>query len=438
MVMSDPIQLEGARARIRAGREAPPPQSEDDYRGDQAPCAPFADEGPQAELSLPQASIKFTPTPFVYRDPSGIPRRQFVYGRHLIRGFVSATVAPAGIGKSSLILADTVSMGAGRNLIGVKPAKPLRVWYVNLEDPREEIERRIAAICLHYSIEAADLHNRLFFDGRETEIVIAEQAKTGGVRIAKPVEEALVSALLANEVDALLIDPFVSTHRVSENDNMAIDAVVKAFCRIANEADCAIELVHHVRKTGGAEITAEDGRGASALVAAARSVRVLNPMSDKEASDVGVGEFRRYHFRADNGKANLAPPGTKAVWYKLTSVPLGNGNADVASDEGDQIGVVTPWQWPDALNGVTVSDLCRVQSAIAGGKWRENSQAKDWAGYAVAKVLSLDVGQRADKARIATMLKTWIKNGALVIVEGLDEKRKPRSFIEVGAIDDES
>jgi putative transcriptional regulator len=30
------------------------------------------------------------------------PRRQFVYGRHLIRGFLSATVAPGGVGKSAL------------------------------------------------------------------------------------------------------------------------------------------------------------------------------------------------------------------------------------------------------------------------------------------------------------------------------------------------
>src|SRR5476649_1186351 len=51
---------------------------------------------------------------------------------------------------------------------------------------------------------------------------------------------------------------------------------------------------------------------------------------------------------------------------------------------------VTRWEPPDALDGVTVSNLRAVQSAIASGRWRENSQAKDWAGYAVAKVLSID------------------------------------------------
>ena len=30
------------------------------------------------------------------------------------------------------------------------------------------------------------------------------------------------------------------------------------------------------------------------------------------------------------------------------------------------------------------------------------------------------------------LLKTWIQNGMFVVVEGLDEKREKRSYIEVG------
>ena len=119
------------------------------------------------------------------------------------------------------------------------------------------------------------------------EIVLATQG-TGGAELTKPVEDGLINALRAAQIDVLIVDPFVSAHRVSENDNMAIDLVAKTFGRIAEKANCAVELVHHVRKTNGAEITAEDGRGASALIAAARSVRVLNPMSKEEAASAGV------------------------------------------------------------------------------------------------------------------------------------------------------
>lgn len=105
---------------------------------------------------------RFRPTPFRWRDPATIPRRQFVFGTHLIRGFVALTVAPGGVGKSSLAIGEAVSMASGENLLGVRPGRPLRVWYVNLEDPREEIERRVAAVCLHFEIDPASLKDRLF------------------------------------------------------------------------------------------------------------------------------------------------------------------------------------------------------------------------------------------------------------------------------------
>jgi hypothetical protein len=37
-----------------------------------------------------------TATPFVWIDPASIPKREFLYGRHYIRGFMSTTIAPGG------------------------------------------------------------------------------------------------------------------------------------------------------------------------------------------------------------------------------------------------------------------------------------------------------------------------------------------------------
>jgi hypothetical protein len=123
----------------------------------------FPDEQPMRvsapePSSAPSAStVLYKPTAYVFRNPSQIPRRQFVYGKHLTRGSVSATVAPGGVGKSSLKLVDAVAMAVGRNLLGDKPIAPLRVWYINLEDERVEVERRVAAICLYFNINAEDL-----------------------------------------------------------------------------------------------------------------------------------------------------------------------------------------------------------------------------------------------------------------------------------------
>jgi hypothetical protein len=62
---------------------------------------------------------------------------------------------------------------------------------------------------------------------------------------------------------------------------------------------------------------------------------------------------------------------------------------------------------------------------------RSDSQAKDW-GVAVAKVLNLDATNKAHRAKIAALLKTWIANRMLVVVEAEDASRRKRFFIEVG------
>jgi hypothetical protein len=46
--------------------------------------------------------------------------------------------------------------------------------------------------------------------------------------------------------------------------------------------------------------------------------------------------------------------------------------------------------------------------------------------------MGLDPTNKADRAKVAALLKTWIAKGMFLVVEGLDEQRRPRSFIEVG------
>ena len=239
-----------------------------------------------------------------------------------------------------------------------------------------------------------------------------------------------------------MIDPFVATHRVTENDNMAIDAIAKTLGRIADKANCAIELVHHVRKTNGKEITAEDGRGASSLVFAARSVRVLNPMSIDEAQKAKIEVERKgFFFRSDIGKANLAPPSEKATWHSLESVALGNGETiefDGAADDivvgGDVVGVVTAWEWPEALEGVSASDLGAVRAEIAKGEWKRDGRASDWVGIPIAIALKLDASNKGDRAKITSLIAIWIKSGMLKAVIRQDNHRHNKEFVELGEL----
>jgi AAA domain len=378
-----------------------------------------------------EAPATFEARPYVRRDPKTIPPRKWLHAGHYIRGFISATIAPGGLGKTSLQLVEAVGMVCGRDLLRGTTARPLNVWYWNLEDPMDEIDRRIAAILLHYRIEPGSSEGRLFVNCEEP-LVIASMFK-GETMVAEPVAGRLMSEIVRLQIDALIVDPFVSSHQVPENDNGAIDLVAKTWARVARTCNCAGEVAHHIRKPASgstAEITVDDARGAVALIAGARSVRVLNVMSKEEAEAVAIKpEQRRSYFHADAGKTNMKPPAENIDWRKIVSVPLDNGADGI---DGDWVGVVTKWKMPGPLDGLAASDLFKVQQRVAGGKWREDPRATAWVGKAVAEVLKLDVRDKAVRKRIIGMLATWCSTGALKIVEAEDQRRHFKEFVEVG------
>ena len=367
---------------------------------------------PDAE---PRQTIR--PSPFIWRDPATIPPRQWIYGRHYVRKFVTATVAPGGIGKSSLSIVEALTIITGRPLLGVEPSESCPVWLWNGEDPQEELDRRIAAACVHYGIRRSEIEGRLFVDtGRQMKIIIAEQTRSGA-QIARPIVNEVIAAIKDRGIGLMSVDPFVASHRVTENDNGAIEMVAGTWAEIADTTGCAIELVHHTRKLGGAQATSEDGRGASALLAKARSGRVLNQMTEDEAAKAGV-ENRRAYFHVTRDKPNMAPATDTADWYRLESVDLLNG---------DSVGVATKWSLPDAMEDVTDRDLQRAQAEVAEGHWRESPQAKDWVGYAIAKALKVDASTKIGKAKAAMVLKRWMAQGRFVVVDEPDAQRHIRN-----------
>lgn len=368
-------------------------------------------------------------TPFVWRDPRTIPTRKWLFGRHAIRRYISATVASGGVGKTSLLLGEALAYASGRDLFHDHLIGRGAVWYIGLEDPAEEYERRLVAAMAHYGITPAEIDGRVFLDtGRDQDFILAREHR-GAVTIIKPIVESVIAECREHAIDLVIVDPFVASHAVAESDNTAIAAVARAWATIAEQANVAVELVHHVRKGGGQgdDPSADDARGASALVNAARSVRLLTGMTKEQAENAGVDERRRF-FRVTNGKANLALPSEDGVWRQLASVSLGNG----AGDPDDVVGVASRWAWPSAFDGVSANDLLAVQRRIAEGEWRENFQASNWAGRAVAEALGLDIAEPSTRNKVRRLLFVWIKNGALAVVERADAKRMPRKFIEVG------
>lgn len=147
--------LEAVRDAFRQRRSTIPPSApfDDAYMGDGEPEAP-------AQMAATQ---------FVWRDEREIEPRRWLYGKHLLRKFLSVDVAAGGIGKSSVKVVEALAMTSGRSLLRKDvPEGPLRVWLYNLEDPFEETERRLHAALNHYGFPSVVTarHDTAGVDGR--------------------------------------------------------------------------------------------------------------------------------------------------------------------------------------------------------------------------------------------------------------------------------
>lgn len=395
----------------------------------------FADELGDGAIAAAIQSAKpvrlVSATPYCWRDPATIPPRPWVYGRWFLRGTVACVVAPGGSGKSTMLAGTALALASGQNLLGKQVWEgPKRVWLWNLEDDMDEISRSIQAAAIHHGLGLEDIGKRLFVDsGMEGAGLCTAIEASGQFTLQEPVYEALTAEIERRGIDVLIVDPFVSSHQVEENANSKIDKIAKAWGRVAKAANCVVVLVHHTSKAGASDVTAMSARGAVALINAARSTLVFNRMTDEEARRLGISSDQRSrYFNVADDKHNRTPSET-ADWYELIGVDLGNGLDD---HSGDSIAVAVPWTQPDPLDDLTSEHLERVKRAIDAGEWRENAQAAQWAGHAVAQVLGLNAEDRSDMGRIKSILRQMIRNGALKVERRTDKTRQERPFIVVG------
>src|SRR5262249_53385162 len=214
--------------------------------------------------------------PYQFPAEADIPQWVWLYGWHLLRGEVAGTAAMGGTGKSTLSIVEALAMASGRSLLGPFVPMPLRVVLINLEDTRNTMDKRIAAVMRQYGLTAADVGDRLIVIAKgEVKVKIAKQRRSGDVERNEQDIAALIRLVTEHHADVLSIDSFIRTHRVNENDNSAIQEVVECFEDIAVEAQCAVHLWHHTRKSGGEKVTIESARGAIAFIDACKRPALL-------------------------------------------------------------------------------------------------------------------------------------------------------------------
>jgi hypothetical protein len=387
---------------------------------------PAARSGVIKEID-PKPPFVFNPEPYNPPDPASIPKRQWLYGRHYLRGVVSATLGAPGRLKSTTSLTEIIGMCAGRDLLTGKPLEcgPLRVAYLNGEENQDELDRRYAAICQHYRLTSQDCGDRIWImSTRDKPLRLAIPGPRGAAVVDKGVVNAMLAWCEARKIDVLAVDPLISFHRVRENDSGDMDLLCKeAFGTIAGKTR-SVDLVVHPRKSAPGEVntTIDDLRGSSAQHGAVRIARTFNFMTTSEATQLGIEENqRRRHVRIETGKGGPGPL-DKADWVRIEVETIPNG---------DDVAVAVAWKPPDHFADITMSHMETVRNWGMTGEFRVDSRSPKWLGWKVAELLGLKArhggdNTKADLAKIRKLLKTWHQNKVLDIAMRPDEKSRDR------------
>jgi hypothetical protein len=279
--------------------------------------------------------------------------------------------------------------------------------------------------------------------GKSTYLTLFRSCLTQAVEVGEPNVQALISELKAREIDHLDVDPFVSSHGVPENDNGMIDLVAKEWAYIAAEANCSISLAHHIKKIEGREATALDARGASSLLNACRSGLVINRMSGEQADACGVPlRERRFYFSMVDGKNNRAPPATKADWFRLIGVGLGNSDVGCPGPE-DQVATISAFTPPSLWGGFNAKQLSWVQDGITTAgveNCRAHSASPKWVGFVIADLLDIPVVRGPSgaidkcegKSKLVTMIAAWIENDIIKVENRMVNRSELKPCVVAG------
>jgi hypothetical protein len=352
---------------------------------------------------------------------SGLPPpRQWIYGRQLCRRFLSSLVAPGDVGKTTKRLTQAIELATGRELLGHQIYQRCRVLVVSLEDDRDELWRRLLAICKHHNVGPAELKGWLFCRDLNGAKLVEE---VDGERMLGELEPMLRRAIERRRPGLVILDPFVKLHALDENKNPDMDFVCTQLIKLAQDYNIAVDSPAHTRK---GTLTAGDSdarRGASAQRDAGRLDYTLTAMTEVEAKQFDIDpDERKSYVRLDRAKANIVRA-IKASWYRLVSVPL--GNVSELYPEGDDVQAIEVWTPPDPWIDLDTGTINRILDKIDAGmpdgnRYSGAASAKKRAAWSI---VTAEIPEKTE-AQAREVIKGWLATGLLINREYEDPAKR--------------
>jgi RecA-family ATPase len=249
------------------------------------------------------------------------PEQQDFIWPGFLKGTVGALIAPGSTGKSFYAMQAAVAVACANpsaDTLGLKlnPSQHGGVLYLNLEDPRVEICRRLFELGGHFDLQT----RKCVSTGLE---IFARHGIGTNVMDDKYCDE-LVSKAMGKRL--LVIDTISRAHRLDENSNGEMAQLIARLEAIAHETGAGILYLHHTSKSAamsgqGAEQQA--ARGASALIDNVRWAGNLVKMRVEQATALNhdgqtiTADRRQLYIRLENSKQNYGEP-IDGQWFFRT------------------------------------------------------------------------------------------------------------------------
>lgn len=281
------------------------------------------------------------------------PDRKWLLDQLLPLGVVALLAAGGGTGKSLLSLQLAISIATGRPFLGLDVGETGAVLVVAAEDERDELHRRLWCIVQamrdHDEFTAADdrrLRERLFIVPRVGENNLLTDVIGNTVSRTEMADRIRLTAEQIPDLKLIVLDPVSRFRGGNENANDAATRFIEVAETLRAETGATVLMPHHMSKDGlraGAErLSAENLRGASALLDGARWAMAMATLPRDLAEKYGVNsdDASRY-VRLDAVKNNYAPPWDGLWLYRrdggvLVPVTLQRNQSKRGQQNGDE------------------------------------------------------------------------------------------------------
>lgn len=212
---------------------------------------------------------------------------KWVWYPYIPYGKITVVQGDPGEGKTTFVLALIALLTKGEPLPEEETgAVPINVIYQTAEDGlADTIKPRLLSV-------SADCSRVLVIDENEVELTLSDE------RLEQAIKKTNAKVIVLDPIQAYLGGD-VDMHRANE-----IRPIMKRLALLAERTDCAVILIGHMNKMGGAK-SAYRGLGSIDIRAAVRSVLVVGRVKDEPTLRIVAHD-----------KSNLAPEG-KSIAFEL-------------------------------------------------------------------------------------------------------------------------